>query len=102
MWIQFQKQEIELRLKLVNTTFKVVTQIVSEHLTCDQSESTYAGEGGDVQIHPLQISGELDDAVNPLPEAPQALEPVPHWPVAEDQLPFFWVGSEMTACAISR
>lgn len=69
-------------------------QSVFEHLTCDQGEGAYAGEGGDVQIHPLQIGRELYDAVNPLPKSPQALEPVPHRPVAEDQLPFLRVGSE--------
>lgn len=63
-------------------------------LTCDQGKSAYAGEGGHIQVHPLQISRELNNAVNPLPKAPQALEPVPHWAVAEDQLSFLWVGSE--------
>lgn len=67
---------------------------VPECLTGHQGEGTQAGEGGDVQVHPLQISRELEDAVDPLPEAPQALEPVPHRAVAEDQLPFLRVGSE--------
>lgn len=67
---------------------------VSEHLTGDQGEGAHAGEGGHVQVHPLQVGGEFHDAVDPLPEAPQALEPVPHRPVAEDQLPFLGAGSE--------
>lgn len=63
-------------------------------LTCDQGEGADAGEGGDVQTHPLQVGGELHDAVDPLAEATQALQPVPHGTVAEDQLPFLRVGSD--------
>lgn len=63
-------------------------------LTGDQGEGAYAGKGGDVQVHPLQVAGEFNDAVNPLPEAPQALEPVPHRSIAEDQFPVLRAGSE--------
>lgn len=62
-------------------------------LTSDKRESADAGERRDVQVHPLQVAGEFNDAVNPLPEAPQTLEPVPHRPIAEDQLPSFRVRS---------
>lgn len=81
-------------MKLIMSQFLSLSACCLILLTGDQSEGADAGEGGDVQVHPLQIGGELNDAVNPLPEAPQALEAVPHRAVTEDQLPCLWVRSE--------
>lgn len=39
----------------------------------------------------MQALGELEDGVNPLPEATHALLPVQHHPVAEDEFPFLWL-----------
>lgn len=47
-------------------------------LTGDQGEGAYTGEGGDVQVHPLQIGRKFNNAVNPFAKAPETLEPVPH------------------------
>lgn len=79
---------------IVYTEWARHKEFSSKCLTCDKGKGANAGEGGDVQVHPLQIGGEFNNAVNPLPKSPQALEPVPHWPIAEDQLPFFRVGPE--------
>lgn len=60
-------------------------------LTGDQCKSAYAGEGGHIQVHPLKAGGELNNTVDPLAEAPQALQPMPHRAIAEDELSFLRV-----------
>lgn len=64
-----------------------------EGLTCDDDEGGEAGEGGDIDAHAVQALGELEDGVDPLPEATHALLPVQHHAVAEDELAFLWLGA---------
>lgn len=69
-----------------------MSQNVEYFLTGQQGEAADTGEGGQVQVHPLQAAGELEDAVDPVPEASQAPEPGPHRAVAEHQPPLLWAG----------
>lgn len=54
--------------------------------TCDHGQGRDAGEGRDVDVHVLQVGGKLNNGIDPLPEAADALQPVQDYPVAEDKL----------------
>jgi len=60
-------------------------------LTCDHRQGSDARESRDVDVHVLQVGGEFNNGVDPLPEATDALQPVQDHPVAEDQLALHWV-----------
>lgn len=62
-------------------------------LTCDDDQRCETGEGGNVQFHPVQGLRELQDGVDPVAEAPDALHFVQHGAIAEDELLRFRVGS---------
>lgn len=57
-----------------------------EALTSDDDQRRQAGEGGNVQLHPVEGLGKLQDGVDPVPEASDTLRFVQHGAFAEDEL----------------
>lgn len=63
-----------------------------DRLTCDHGQGSDAGEGRDVNVHVLQVGGKLNNGIDPLSKAADALQPVQDHPVAEDELALRRVG----------
>lgn len=74
---------------LIKTIAKGVSAL--EAPTRDDDQCREAREGGDVKFHAMEASGKLQDGVDPVAEASDALRFVKHFAVAEDQLVRFGV-----------
>ena len=61
-------------------------------LTGDYDQGCEAGEGGDVQLHAMETLRKLQNRVNPVPKASDALHFMKHSPIAEDELVHFSIG----------
>lgn len=62
-------------------------------LTSDYDQRRQTGEGGDVELHPMEGLGKLQDGVDPVAEAPDTLRFVQHGAFAEDELLRFRIGA---------
>ena len=61
--------------------------------TGDDDEGCETGEGGDVELHAVESLRKLQDGVDPVSKASDALRFVKHGPVAEDELFRFRIGT---------
>lgn len=66
----------------------------AQALTSDQDQRCQTGEGGNVELHPMEGLGKLQDGGDPVPEASDTLRFVKHGAVAEDELLRFRTGAE--------
>lgn len=61
--------------------------------TGDYDEGCETGEGGDVELHAVEGLRKLQDGVDPVSKASDALHFVKHGPITEDELFHFGIGT---------